>query len=123
MVKKIHVEGLDAYQKAVAENEGKTIFALFSGSTDADGNNWCPDCVSADPVVMRNLKHAEEDAVFIHCGVGDRDFWKDQSNAFRKEPSLQLKCVPTLLRVGKKQRLEEGQCANDDLVQMLFSDE
>lgn len=28
--------------------------------------------VSADPVVMRNLKHAEEDAVFIHCGVGDR---------------------------------------------------
>lgn len=46
MVKEIHVEGLDAYQKAVAENEGKTIFALFSGSTDADGNNWCPDCVS-----------------------------------------------------------------------------
>lgn len=72
---------------------------------------------------MRNLKHAEEDSVFIHCGVGDRAFWKDQSNAFRKEPGLELKCVPTLLKVGQKQRLEEGQCANDDLVQMLFSDE
>ncbi|XP_062613828.1 thioredoxin domain-containing protein 17-like [Saccostrea cucullata] len=123
MVKEIHVEGLEAYKKAVSENQGKTIFALFSGSTDADGNSWCPDCVTADPVVKRNLKHAGDDAVFIHCGVGDRTFWKDQSNAFRKEPGLELRSVPTLLRVGQKQRLEEGQCAKDDLVQMLFSDE
>lgn len=27
--------------------------------------------------------------------------WKDQSNAFRKEPGLELKCVPTLLKVGQ----------------------
>ena len=46
MVKEIHVEGLEAYKKAVNENKGKTIFALFSGSTDADGKSWCPDCVT-----------------------------------------------------------------------------
>lgn len=46
MVKEIHVQGLEAYKKAVDENKGKTIFALFSGSTDADGKSWCPDCVT-----------------------------------------------------------------------------
>lgn len=46
MVKEIHVQGLEAYKKAVGENKGKTIFALFSGSTDADGKSWCPDCVT-----------------------------------------------------------------------------
>lgn len=46
MVKEIHVQGLEAYKKAVDENKGKTIFALFSGSTDANGKSWCPDCVT-----------------------------------------------------------------------------
>ena len=27
--------------------------------------------------------------------------WKDQHNVFRKDPSLKLKCVPTLLRIGQ----------------------
>ena len=27
--------------------------------------------------------------------------WKDQSNAFRKEPGLELRSVPTLLKVGQ----------------------
>ena len=45
MVKKIEVEGHDAFMKAVSENEGKEIFALFSGSVNANGESWCPDCV------------------------------------------------------------------------------
>ena len=45
MVKEIHVEGIQAFKKAVEENKGKTIFAHFSGSPGEDGQNWCPDCV------------------------------------------------------------------------------
>ena len=45
MVKKVEVEGFEAFQKAAGENEGKEVFALFCGSPGADGNSWCPDCV------------------------------------------------------------------------------
>nr|AVK42937.1 thioredoxin domain containing-protein [Oncomelania hupensis hupensis]7XQ3_A Chain A, Thioredoxin domain-containing protein 17 [Oncomelania hupensis]7XQ3_B Chain B, Thioredoxin domain-containing protein 17 [Oncomelania hupensis]7XQ3_C Chain C, Thioredoxin domain-containing protein 17 [Oncomelania hupensis]7XQ3_D Chain D, Thioredoxin domain-containing protein 17 [Oncomelania hupensis] len=123
MVKEIHVEGFEAYSKAAEENNGKNIFALFCGSKDANGESWCPDCVTAEPVIARNLKYAPADSVFIHCSVGERAFWKDQSNVFRKDPVLKLKCVPTLLKPGTPQRLEEEQCADDNLVQMFFQEE
>lgn len=55
MVKEIHVQGLEAYKKAVDENKGKTIFALFSGSTDADGKSWCPDCVTGKSDLKKGL--------------------------------------------------------------------
>ncbi|XP_041377040.1 thioredoxin domain-containing protein 17-like [Gigantopelta aegis] len=123
MVQKINIEGHDAYCKALEEHKGKTLFALFCGNEDpATGKSWCPDCVVAEPVVERNLKHVPDDAVLIHCSVGDRPYWKDQNNAFRTDPKLKLKSVPTLMKVGTPQRLEEEQCTKDDLIQMLFED-
>ena len=60
------------------------MFVLFSGSVDAaSGVSWCPDCVTADPVVAAALKEVDDDLVFVHCSVGQRAFWKDQSNVFR----------------------------------------
>ena len=38
--------------------------------------------------------------------------WKDQNNVFRKDPDLKLKCVPTLLKVGK---VSNFQCLNTPL--------
>merc|ERR1711893_393219 len=109
MVKKLHVEGHAALKETLADNksDSNTVFVLFSGSLGADGRSWCPDCVTADPVINECLKNADDDAIFIHCGVGDRSYWKDQSNAFRTDAELRVKCVPTLIRLGKPQRLEE----------------
>jgi len=45
MARKLHVEGHDALQKALQDNEGQIIFVLFSGSEGTDGHSWCPDCV------------------------------------------------------------------------------
>ncbi|KAH3891335.1 thioredoxin domain-containing protein 17-like [Dreissena polymorpha] len=123
MAKQLHVEGYNAYKAAEDENKDKTLFALFSGSAGADGSSWCPDCVEADPVINSSLSKLPKDAIFIHCGVGDRTYWKDQNNAFRKDPTLKLTAVPTLLKVGHSQRLVEEQCANSDLVEMLFTDD
>ncbi|XP_025092057.1 thioredoxin domain-containing protein 17-like [Pomacea canaliculata] len=123
MVKEILVEGYEEYVKAAAENKGKQVFALFSGSKDANGESWCPDCLTADPVIKDNLKYAPADAILIHCGVGKREFWKDKENVFRKDPKLLLKCVPTLLKLGTPQRLEEAQCADENLVQMFFEED
>ncbi|KAH0511331.1 Thioredoxin domain-containing protein 17 [Microtus ochrogaster] len=43
--KKLSVSGFEEFDQAVKEHQGKTIFAYFSGSKDAEGKSWCPDCV------------------------------------------------------------------------------
>lgn len=68
------------------------------------------------------MNKAPEGSVYIYCSVGDRSFWKDQSNVFRKDPRTMLKSVPTLVRWGTQQRLEEGQCSDSNLVQMLVEE-
>ncbi|XP_013398308.1 thioredoxin domain-containing protein 17-like [Lingula anatina] len=123
MVQQIHVEGHEAFMKTATEHKGKLVFALFSSSKDGAGSSWCPDCVKAEPVVKECMKFVPDEAVFIECGVGDKPFWKDPNNIFRKDDKLRLKCVPTLMRWGTPQRLEEEQCADSRLVQMLFEDE
>ncbi|KAL4223905.1 Thioredoxin domain-containing protein 17 [Mactra antiquata] len=120
---KIEVEGYNNFNTAVSENQGKTVFALFTGSHDANGRSWCPDCVAADPVIEASLSKLPMDSVFIKCSVGDRAYWKNQQNDFRIDPKLRLKSVPTLLKLGEPQRLEEEQCAKSDLVEMVFSED
>nr|ABK63289.1 thioredoxin-related protein 14 [Branchiostoma belcheri tsingtauense] len=123
MVVSEKVEGLSAFLEVVEKHKGKTIFALFTGSHDAQGKSWCPDCVAADPVVEECVKGAPEDAVFITCSVGDRAMWKDQQNEFRTHPKLKLTSVPTLMRWETPQRLMEEDCAKSSLVSMLFEED
>lgn len=44
----VSVSGFEEFNRAVAEHPGKTIFAYFSGSKDAGGKSWCPDCVQGE---------------------------------------------------------------------------
>ncbi|KAA0184142.1 hypothetical protein HAZT_HAZT008045 [Hyalella azteca] len=125
MAQKFEVSGLDEYKEKLESlsSSGKTIIAMFSGGKDpATGQSWCPDCVVAQPVVDKAVSQASEDFIYVYCSVGGRDFWKDKNCVFRTDPSLKLKSVPTLIKVGTPQRLEEAQCANPKLVEMLFED-
>lgn len=124
MVQKVEAEGFDAFIEQIEKIKpsGNPIFVLFSGTKDAQGKSWCPDCVVAEPVVKGALEKAPDDAVFIYVGVGGRDFWKDKNNVFRTDSRTKLKCVPTLMKFGGPQRLEEEQCAKADVVEMLFED-
>ncbi|KAL7638618.1 UNVERIFIED_CONTAM: hypothetical protein RMT77_011190 [Armadillidium vulgare] len=126
MVNKFTVEGFDSFiEKAEAlKSTGKPTYVLFSGSKDpATGKSWCPDCVVADPVINSVLDKLEsEDVNFLYVSVGPRTFWKDQSNPFRTDLRTKLKSVPTLFKYGSSKRLEESQCSNQDLVEMLFED-
>ena len=74
---------------SLPSSQSDRVFVLFSGSVDAtSGVSWCPDCVAADPVIAAALKQVEDDVVFVHCAVGQRGFWKDQSNVFRCDVAL-----------------------------------
>jgi len=124
MVNVVKVEGFEAFQAKVEElaKTGGDVFVMFSGSKDSNGVSWCPDCVTAEPVVAACLSSAPEDSHYLYVGVGGRDFWKDPNCVFRTAKETQLKSVPTMIKWGTKQRLEEGQCADKNLVTMMFED-
>ncbi|KAG8001923.1 thioredoxin domain-containing protein 17 [Larimichthys crocea] len=117
----VKVRGYDEFCQAVSERKGKDIFAYFSGDKDAQGKSWCPDCVKAEPVVRGELSHLPEGSVFIYCQVGERAYWKDASNDFKK--TLKLSGVPTLLRYGTPQKLVEEECFKAELVKMMFTED
>ncbi|KAF2349561.1 Protein of unknown function DUF953 thioredoxin-like [Trinorchestia longiramus] len=125
MAETFEVSGIEAYKEKLDSLKGssKTIIAMFSGGKNPNtGKSWCPDCVVAKPIVDSAVAKASEDFVYIYCSVGDRDFWKDKNCVFRTDPNLRLKSVPTLIKVGTPQRLEEAQCADANLVSMMFED-
>ncbi|KAM8768461.1 thioredoxin domain-containing protein 17 [Acanthopagrus latus] len=117
----VNVHGYDEFCKAVSDRKGKDIFAYFSGDKDAQGKSWCPDCVTAEPVVRGEMTHLPEGSVFIYCQVGQRAYWKDPNNDFKK--TLKLTGVPTLLRYGTPQKLVEDECMKANLVKMMFTED
>ncbi|XP_075417270.1 thioredoxin domain-containing protein 17 [Tenrec ecaudatus] len=117
----VRVSGFEAFNQAVEQHKGKTIFAYFTGSKNAEGKSWCPDCELAEPVVLEGLKHIGEGCVFIYCQVGEKPYWKDPNNDFRKQ--LKVTAVPTLLKYGKPQKLVESECLQASLVEMIFSED
>ena len=76
--------------------------------------------MDAEPVVNGCLSGASDESHYLYVGVGDRSFWKDQNCVFRTAKETQLKRVPTLIKWGTQQRLEERQCADKNLVSMMF---
>lgn len=122
VVNKIHVEGYEEYKKAAEEQakDGNDVFVLFCGSKNSAGESWCPDCVTAEPVIYSTLDElADSSTTLICCSVGDRIMWKDPNNVFRK--NLSLKAVPTLIKHGSaSERLVEHECMKKELVAMLI---
>ncbi|XP_019366558.1 PREDICTED: thioredoxin domain-containing protein 17 [Crocodylus porosus] len=115
------VRGYAEFARTAQQHHGRPIFVLFSGDKDAAGHSWCPDCVTAEPVIRSELHNMPEGSIFIYCQVGDRAYWKDPNNEFRK--NLKLTGVPTLLKYGTPQKLVEEECFKADLVRMLFTED
>jgi len=127
MLTKHSVEGFDAFLAKIEElsKEETPLLVYFSGSKNAAGNSWCPDCVTAQPVVESTIeKEVKQPTNYLYVGVGDRTFWKDQGNIFRKSGLTKLKSVPTFFKwTAPGNRLEEEKCTNPDLIQMIIEEE
>ncbi|KAJ9595983.1 hypothetical protein L9F63_012804 [Diploptera punctata] len=123
-INRTSIEGYEEFCKSIEgiQKQKQQIYVLFSGSKDTSGHSWCPDCVKAMPVVENALK-AASDLHFVYVEVGDRAYWKNQNCPFRTDKRLQLKSVPTLMKWGHVEKLENDECSNPDLVSMLFENE
>jgi len=123
MVREVTVEGVEELEEKLKNFNKKSdvVFVLFTGSPGQDGKSWCPDCVAADPVIDSSKTFIPDQATFIVCHVGDRPYWKDQSNPFRTRHGIT--CVPTLLHWAKGIKLEDQQCQNLELLKILYEEE
>ncbi|VVC88848.1 unnamed protein product [Leptidea sinapis] len=108
MVAFVDIKGYEDFVKYVESLDinGPPVFVYFSGSKNADGNSWCPDCVE-DKLTDKKSKN----------------FWKNKACPFRTDSRIKLMVIPTLIKWKGVQRLEGSQCNKRELLQMLFEDD
>ncbi len=99
--------------ESAAAAEGVDLYLYFTGAKDASsGISWCGDCTRAEPIVKTAMKNISAGCVFVEFIV-DRSEYRQKDYKYRTEPSVQLKCVPTLFkrRRGKNVvSLDDNQC-------------
>jgi len=98
---------------------------LFFGSEDqGTGLSWCPDCVTADPVLRRACRTLQPVLELIECPVGQRSAWKNQpEHPYRLHPLIRLARIPTLIWVDgacERGRLVEADCAMPAIVEAFL---
>jgi len=119
------VEGYEAFVAKIKELEkdkGKhPLYILFTGSSDAQGKSWCPDCVQFEAMWEKMKK--PEGGSLVRVKVGPRDFWKDQKCPFRTDKTIGISSIPTLVKWGTPKRLSDGSIQKEGNVQMLMEEE
>ncbi len=124
MTEKVFCASPSQFSNVLKENEtsDKPFFILFTGSKGSNGKSWCPDCTAADPVIEHALSQLEGGCKLLVCDVV-REEYRDQNYAYRKDPRINLKCVPTLMKwVNGKclTRLNDSQSQQAGLVLELI---
>ncbi|KAK6625210.1 hypothetical protein RUM43_005501 [Polyplax serrata] len=122
MVVHHNVTGFDECVKLLNSLEQKAKVVLyFSGTVNEKGENWCPDCQVAQPIVDDVLKENEKkDFIFIHVAVGTRDEWKNPACKFRTDQRFKLTSVPTMMIYKSVERLNDVECQDRENVKMLI---
>lgn len=71
----VSVSGFEDFTRAVEQHKGKTIFAYFTGSKDAEGKSWCPDCVLGEAGVRGCCPKGVEEGK-AEVLAGERSSWQ-----------------------------------------------
>jgi thiol-disulfide isomerase/thioredoxin len=110
---------------AIGTAARETALYVFFGSEDpTTGESWCPDCVTADPVLRRACATLRPDMILYECPVGARSSWKNiTEHPFRIHPTLRIARIPTLLFLQdglERGRLIEADCADPAVVEAFL---
>jgi thiol-disulfide isomerase/thioredoxin len=100
--------------------QSSALFVFFGSEDPKSGASWCPDCVTADPILRSACASQRSDLTLYECPVGERSAWKNQPNhPYRVHPQLRLSRIPTLLFIEhglERGRLVESDCAQPTVV-------
>jgi thiol-disulfide isomerase/thioredoxin len=127
-MEKITVTEVENYDSSLLQaihlssSASKPLFVLFTGSKNTNGRSWCPDCVTAEPIIMSELLKITQGCILLECMV-DREEYRAPGYLY-KTNSAKLKCVPTLHKFGPEGKsiasLNDCQSQNADLVHELI---
>jgi len=123
------VDGYDAFVQKIKELEkdkgSHPLYILFTGSSDAQGKSWCPDCVQFEAMwdKMKTTFQPAGGGSLVRVKVGPRDSWKDQKCPFRTDKTIGISSIPTLVKWGTPKRLSNGSIQSKDNVQMLMEED
>jgi len=100
------------------------LFLFFGSEDPLTGESWCPDCVTADPVLRAACVRLRPDLVLHECPVGLRSDWKgNATHPYRVDPDFRLVRIPTLILISaglERGRLVEADCAQPALVEAFL---
>lgn len=100
----------------LATTRGSALLLFFGSEDPGTGASWCPDCVTADPVLRRACREQRPDLTLYECPVGQRSDWKGRADhPYRQHGTLHLERIPTLVLIeqgSERGRLVEGDCAD-----------
>ena len=104
---------------------GGALFLFFGSEDPETGQSWCPDCVTADPVLRLSCLTLRPDLTVHECPVGARSAWKNvPDHPYRVHPDWRLQRIPTLIRFEggcERGRLVEGDCADPGVVEAFLT--
>ncbi len=84
-------------------NNNSINFLYFTGTKDfSTGESWCPDCTRSEPVLKGALERLNEGSITVLECLVDRNDYKTKEYFYRNFALIQLKCVPTFIRLNGK---------------------
>ncbi|KAI3383726.1 hypothetical protein SNEBB_005564 [Seison nebaliae] len=118
----IYANSIDEIEQLNKQYKDKEhIFNYFTSTKNSDGSSWCPDCVKAEPIILKQIEELHSNSVLIYCRVGNRDEWKAKDNPFRTQ--FKLDRIPTLSEYRTPRRIMEEMCSDESMVHwFLFED-
>jgi len=126
-LQELEIDGYENFKSRIADLEKDStkspLFLLFTGSDNAQGQSWCPDCVVLEKTLKVLQSKNPLSGCLVRVKVGVRDYWKDKSCPFRTDPKLKLTSVPTLMAWGTPKRLSDESVNNLDNLSMLFEED
>jgi hypothetical protein len=114
-VRRVVLEQPEAFDATLREElRGReSVLVRVTAANGKDGKPWCSDCARFEPVLQAVLEGADRQVTLLDCLVV-RDAYKQGEHPYRKHPLLQIKAIPTLLRVDAagvaQARLVEAEC-------------
>jgi hypothetical protein len=115
-----------ALSSALKAEPASRVFVLFTGSSDASGHSWCPDCNDCKPLLKSVFEEAGAGTTLVEVPLERSEYSGNAKHWARVHPSSKLQRIPTLMKWGKVNKvaeLVEGECADASRVRELVLDE
>uniref|UniRef100_A0A7S3SHM9 Thioredoxin domain-containing protein n=1 Tax=Strombidinopsis acuminata TaxID=141414 RepID=A0A7S3SHM9_9SPIT len=113
---------MEEWDKYLAEKSG-FLLVIFTGTMDADGSSWCPDCVVAKPKIKEVVEAVAGKVKVIVASVTRNEWRGNADHPYKKHGVFHVTGVPTMVLFEEENEMARAQnlddFANEDLLNMF----